>query len=98
MLFMVRFTDRPDAHDVRRRYLAEHLVWLDQHKEKVRVGGSLRTAPGEPPVGGLWIVDATDKGEIQGLVQSDPFWANGLRESIEILHWSKAFPDREIPV
>lgn len=95
MLFAVRFTDKIDGHDVRVRYLNEHLVWLDQNKEKVLVGGSLRAAPGQSPVGGLWIVEAVDKGEVEALVQGDPFWTAGLRQNIEILHWSKAFPNRE---
>ena len=95
MLFMVRFTDKVDAYDIRVKYLDEHLAWLDQNKEKVSIGGSLRAALGEPPVGGLWIVEAVDKGEIEALVQGDPFWTAGLRQNIEILHWSKAFPDRK---
>ena len=95
MLFVIRFTDKIDTCDIRVRYLDEHLAWLDQNKEKVLIGGSLRAAPGEPPVGGLWIVEAMDKKEIEALVQGDPFWTAGLRQNIEILHWSKAFPNRE---
>jgi uncharacterized protein YciI len=98
MLFIVRFTDRPDRYEARKRFLQAHIDWLDQHKDRVLVGGSLREAPGEQPVGGLWVVEAESQADIEALIRSDPFWVNGLRQSYEILHWSKAFPDRKVPV
>jgi uncharacterized protein YciI len=32
------------------------------------------------------------------LLKFDPFWRNGIRQTYEILHWNKAFPDRKVPV
>jgi hypothetical protein len=32
------------------------------------------------------------------MFQTDPFWVNGLRQGYEILYWSKAFPDKKVPV
>jgi uncharacterized protein YciI len=60
--------------------------------------GSLRNEPEEQPVGGLWIVEAESKNVIEALIESDPFWVSGLRRQYEILHWSKAFADRKVPV
>ncbi|MDH3317589.1 MAG: YciI family protein [Gammaproteobacteria bacterium] len=98
MLFVVRFTDKQDRKEVREQFLQAHVDWLDQHKQHVLVGGSLRRTPGEQPVGGLWIVEAESRSEIQQLIRSDPFWINGLRQNYEILHWSKAFADSKVPV
>lgn len=95
MLFMVRFVDNPDALAIRQQYLPAHLAWLDQHQKTVLVGGSLRVEPNGPGVGGLWIVEAESRAAIEALLDTDPFWVHGLRQSVEILHWSKAFPDRQ---
>ena len=95
MLFVVRFTDKPDGLDLRKSLLHAHLDWLHKHHTLVLVAGSLREEPGAPPVGACWIVEAASKAEVQSIFASDPFWTGGLRSGVEILHWSKAFPDRQ---
>ena len=47
------------------------------------------------PTGAFWVVEAESKVDVEKLFLADPFWTNGLRESVEILHWSKAFPDEQ---
>ncbi len=98
MLFAVRFQDHLEQHETRHRYLKAHIEWLDQNADCVLVGGSLRISPDEMPVGGLWIVRAKTKEAVELLIETDPFWVQGLRSSVEILYWSKAFEDREVPV
>jgi len=98
MLFVVRFSDKPDGLNLRKRLLPAHLDWLDKHQNSVLVAGSLREEPGASPVGACWIVEAANRVEVQSIFASDPFWIDGLRSGVEILHWSKAFPDRQIPV
>jgi hypothetical protein len=97
-LYVVRFTDKPDQLAVRKQFLPAHIEWLDKHKSIVLVPGSLRPEPGHDAVGGLWIVEAPDKKQIESLIHTDPFWVQGLRQDFEILHWSKAFPERRVPV
>ena len=46
---------------------------------------------------GLWIVEADSKEAVHQLMQSDPFWTCGLRERVEVLHWSKAL-DQQVLV
>ena len=98
MLFAVRFTDKPGSQLVRERNLDAHLVWLAEREHQILVAGSLREETGSHPVAGLWIVEAESKEAVEKLYQTDPFWTNGLRESVEILHWSKAFPDKTVAV
>lgn len=95
MLFVVRFEDKPNSLEQRKAKLDLHLAWLDEHKANVLVGGSLRHSPEAAPEGGLWIVEASSREDIMHLIETDPFWLAGLRESVEILHWSKAFADRQ---
>ena len=98
MLFAVIFRDKPGQGELRAQLLAAHIAWLDEVRDIVRVGGSLRTEPGTVPIGGLWIVEAASKEEIETLMRGDPFFTGGLRAGWEILHWSKAFEQRRIPV
>ncbi len=96
MLFAVIFTDRPDSGAIRAANLQAHIEWLEHHKDVIPAGGSLRHAPDEPPKGGLWIAQAESKAQLEALIKTDPFWMAGLRQSCEILHWSKANASRKV--
>lgn len=98
MLFILRFTNKPESSALVGQYYPAHVQWLKERESVILVPGALRTEPGGPPVGGLWIVQAESKAEVEALFQTDPFWVQGLRQSYEILHWSKAFPDKTVPV
>lgn len=94
MLFAVIFADRPNHGDVRELNLQAHLEWLERNKEMVLIGGSLREELGEIPKGGLWIAKAESRAQLEELIKSDPFFIAGLRQSYEVLHWSKANAER----
>ena len=98
MLFFVRFTDNPERLAIRNEFLPAHLAWLEKHQDIVRVAGSLRPEVEAAPIGAARVVEAKDRKEIESLLKSDPFWAQGLHQSVQILHWSKAFPKRTVPV
>ena len=95
MLFAIIFTDKLGHGEVRAANLQAHIEWLEQNKELVPVGGSLRHELGETPIGGLWIAEADSKNQLEELIRTDPFFIAGLRESYEILHWSKANAQRK---
>ena len=95
MLFAVIFKDKHNSGELRKSHLAAHIAWLDLHQSMVRVGGSLRSELDQTPVGGLWIVETESKKAIYDLLETDPFWMAGLRHSVEVFHWSKAFEDRK---
>ncbi|WP_090138369.1 YciI family protein [Limnohabitans sp. DM1] len=97
MLFVVLFTDRPDQAAWRATYLQAHIDWVGAHQAQVRVAGSLREQLGQVPTGGLWIVESEFKESVHQLKQTDPFWICGLRQSVEVLHWSKAL-DQQVLV
>lgn len=93
MLFAIRFTDRSAALSVRQRYFKAHLEWLSQNRAVIKAAGSLRQKQSDQPTGALWIVEAENEKEALAIFADDPFWTNGLRESVEILSWSLAFDD-----
>jgi uncharacterized protein len=90
MLFAVIFTDKPHSGSLRQEHLKAHIDWLETHKDAIPVGGSLRAEPDLMPKGGLWVARAESKSALDALIKTDPFYIAGLRQSYEILHWSKA--------
>lgn len=97
MLFAVIFTDKPGHGALRAEHLQAHIDWVAQHQDAVLVAGSLRTEPGAVPKGGLWVVEAPSKEAVLELMKSDPFHRHGLRQQVEVLHWSKAL-DKKVLV
>src|SRR5262249_30882988 len=98
MLFVAKFTNNPEkAAQIAQAYPA-HVQWLKEHEANILVPGALRAEPDAPPVGGLWIIRAESKAEVESLFRTDPFWAQGLRLGYEIFYWSKAFPDKTVPL
>jgi len=93
MLFAVLFTDKPDHGTLRAAQLEAHVAWVARQQHHVLVAGSLRHAPGDVPRGGLWIVEAESKAAVLALIETDPFSTCGLRQTVEVFHWSKALPE-----
>ncbi|MFZ6708628.1 YciI family protein [Undibacterium sp. TC9W] len=98
MLFVVRFTDKTTMRHVRADYMAAHIDWLAARQAQIKVAGSLRHDANDYPIGALWIIEAKDRAEVENLWRTDPFWLHGMRESVEILHWSKAFPEAMVAI
>ncbi len=96
MLFIVRLTDRADRLALRQQYVADHRKWLAANAAHIRVTGALRHDADGQPFGGLWIVEAESKAFVEDLITGDPFWIQGLRESREVWHWSRGFPENKI--
>ena len=92
MLFLVRLTDRSSAGELRSQFLEAHKAWLMERREQVRAAGILRKDENEPSLGACWIVAAESRKAVEQLVRSDPFYLNGVRDTYEILLWSRAFP------
>jgi len=93
VLFAVIFTDKPGQGSLRSANLQAHIEWVASNQNVVLVAGSLRSEPSDVPKGGLWIVESPSKEAVFALMESDPFFKCGLRESVEVLHWSKALPE-----
>lgn len=94
MLFLARFTDKPDIAERRAELLQAHFDWLAANDDKVLLAGSVRVDVGGDSLGGLWIIEANSKAEAEQVYQTDPFFANGLRAGVEVFHYVKAHPDK----
>lgn len=93
MLFAVLFEDNSQgAEEIRRQHFAAHLNFLQRNAHAVKAAGPLRDTDGLP-AGGLWLVEAGDREEVDRLVRDDPFWPTGLRRSVRVLQWHQVFSD-----
>jgi uncharacterized protein YciI len=92
MLHVVLFTDNPDRAEARQRLMPAHLDFLERHADRIEAAGPLLDADGTGS-GGLWLVEAESAEAVTALVQADPFWPTGLRQSVRVLRWKQVFAD-----
>jgi len=91
MLFAVMFEDEASrADNIRRQYMPAHLNFLERNASVIRAAGPLRDVD-DTPAGGLWLVQADDREQVEALVREDRFWPTGLRRSIRVLAWTQVF-------
>jgi uncharacterized protein YciI len=93
MLYVVLFTDDPDRAEARQRLMQAHLVFLEEHKDRIRAAGPLREVQSGVGAGGLWLVDAENHDAVTRLIHKDPFWPTGLRKDVRNLQWQQVFAD-----
>ena len=93
MKYAVLFEDNEEYAHMRPRFMADHLQFLSDNSDKINAAGPLKDAATQDPAGGLWIVEADNAGQVQALVETDPFWPTGLRKSIQILEWTQVYVD-----
>lgn len=95
MLFIVHFedvyADQPERLAERARYMPDHLEFLAAHGDRVVASGALRDSADGVPNGGIWILNMEDKVEVESFYKEDPFWKAGLRKSVRVSHWAKAY-------
>jgi uncharacterized protein YciI len=93
MLFTIHFQDNPDADpDIRRQYMTQHLAFLSENREVIKAAGPLKEPDGRV-TSGLWLVDVETIDQACDLVQADPLWPTGLRDTVEIKYWAQVFAD-----
>lgn len=95
MLFIVQFedvyADQPERLPERAEHMAAHLAFLAEHADRVIASGALRPTNDGMPIGGVWIISAETKTTVEAIYKDDPFWKAGLRKSVQVNHWAKAY-------
>ncbi|SDA31579.1 hypothetical protein SAMN02799622_05045 [Methylobacterium sp. UNC378MF] len=93
MPYMIETFDKAGSLDMRRANRAEHLIYLDQIKDRLLACGAKLNDDGSDAGGGLYVVDVDTRAEAEALIQADPFFKVGLFERVEIRRWRKAYLD-----
>lgn len=95
MLFVVQFEDTyadpPHRLPERAHHMPAHLAFLAAHGTRLIAAGALRPTPDAAPTGGIWILEAETQAAAEALYKNDPFWRAGLRKSVHVSHWAKAY-------
>lgn len=95
MLPIVQFEDvyaeQPERLPERAKHMSDHLAFLVEHRHVVVAAGALRPSEDGVPAGGIWILNAKNIAEAEAFYKKEPFWKAGLRKSVRVSHWAKAF-------
>ncbi|GGX47048.1 hypothetical protein GCM10007385_13500 [Tateyamaria omphalii] len=91
MPYLILLEDAPDHDHVRAQHMADHLAFLTAHAHAIQCAGPLFEH--ESGAGGAWIATVNSETEARALVEADPFWPTGLRQSVRILRWHYVFAD-----
>ena len=76
--------------EIRKTQAQAHFAYLAAHRDRILIGGGLRTAPDEWYCGGLWVLEVASREEAVALCEDDPFFRHGLRKSYRLYLWGKA--------
>jgi hypothetical protein len=87
-IFFVRF-EHPDEAGWQ-RWVRPHVDWLN---EQVSKGTIIASGPsvGTTVRQGLLVMRAKDEPALIAVVQTDPFWINGIVENLQITQWDPLF-------
>ena len=87
-LYAVHFEDDPAAQSVRDEQSKAHEQYLRDCGERIVNAGGLHREGSQVVVGGLWIVHGNSELDVRDLIESDPYFTNGLRRTIRIWQYS----------
>jgi len=93
--FVVLFEENPAADpSIRERVFPEHISYLAKNFSYVTAAGTVFYETGRR-FGGMWVVQAAERREVEALVTEDPFWPTDLRKCYKILEWRVVFGNGE---
>ena len=61
---------------------------------KIVFGGPLKNTPEGASTGALIVVDCATRKEAEALIGGDPFYRNGVYESVAVRAFKQAFPQK----
>lgn len=82
-LFVLMCFDKADALPRRTAARADHLAYIEERLEKVKLAGPLLTEAGDM-AGSLILYEAEDRAEVEAFAAGDPYKAADVFERVEI--------------
>ena len=86
--------DRPDSSGLRDAHRAAHQEFLKEHSAKVVFGGPLKNTPEGQSTGALIVVNCATRKEAEAFIGADPFYRNGVYESVAVRAFKQVFPQK----
>lgn len=84
MLYILYNEDRPDGLAIREATREAHLAYLEQHKDKVVLGGGLLSEDGKTRLGSVFIINVPDRKAAEAFSTAEPFRKAGLFQTTKI--------------
>jgi len=84
--------DRPDSSGLRDAHRAAHQEFLKENSAKVVFGGPLKNTPEGQSTGALMVVNCATRKEAEAFIGADPFYRNGVYESVAVRAFKQVFP------
>lgn len=92
MAYVIECSDKADALAIRKANREAHLMYLENHKDKIIAAGPLLDSNGDGMVGSLLIMDFASDAEVETFCSNDPYAQAGLFEKVTYRPWKKVYP------
>jgi uncharacterized protein YciI len=86
--------DRPDSASLRDRHRSAHQDFLKTNASRIVFGGPLKNAADGPSTGAIIVVSCPSRQEAEALIGEDPFYRNGVYESVAVRAFKQVFPQK----
>ena len=84
MLFIIYQEDHPNGAAIRAANKQAHFAYLDQHAEKLVLGGALLADDGVKRTGSCLVLNVPTREDAEEFSRNEPFRKAGLFESVKI--------------
>ncbi len=84
MLYIIYQEDGPDSLAVRARVKEQHFAYLEQHRDKLVLGGATLAEDGATRLGSVLILNVPSLAEAEAFSMNEPFRKAGLFKSVKI--------------
>jgi uncharacterized protein YciI len=86
--------DRPDSAALRDAHRTAHQKFLGENSRKIIFGGPMKHTPEGASTGALIVVDCATRKEAEDFIGADPFYRNGVYESVAVRAFKQVFPPK----
>lgn len=93
-MYAILCFDRPESTSLRDAHRAAHLAFLETHSSQIVFGGPLKNSPDGASTGALIVVNCATRKEAEALIGADPFYRNGVYESVAVRAFKQVFPPK----
>jgi uncharacterized protein YciI len=84
MLYIIYQEDGPDSVAIRARVKDQHFAYLEQHKDKLVLGGATLAEDGSTRIGSVLILNVPSLADAEAFSLNEPFRKAGLFKSVKI--------------
>ena len=93
-MYAILCFDRPDSASLRDAHRAAHQEFLKANTGRIVFGGPLKSSPEGASTGALIVVSCATRKEAEAFIGDDPFYRNGVYESVAVRAFKQVFPQK----